>query len=80
MANPEHLAILKQGVKEWNAWHDKAREIRPDLEDANLTRTNLCGANLYCADLTGAKLICATARDAALRTALVANPAREPTQ
>jgi len=23
MANPEHLKILKQGVKAWNKWHEE---------------------------------------------------------
>ena len=26
MANPEHLAILKKGVKEWNAWRRNTAE------------------------------------------------------
>jgi hypothetical protein len=31
MANPEHLQILRQGVKAWNAWRRQHRDITPDL-------------------------------------------------
>ena len=31
MANPEHLAILKQGVGVWNQWRAKHPAVRPDL-------------------------------------------------
>ena len=31
MANPEHLELLKQGAKAWNAWRRKHRRLRPDL-------------------------------------------------
>src|ERR1044072_7898517 len=31
MANEEHLVILKQGTKAWNAWRRKHRSLRPDL-------------------------------------------------
>ena len=37
MANPEHLAILKQGVEVWNAWRLTTDNINPDLSNANLT-------------------------------------------
>ena len=30
MANPEHLKILKQGVKVWNEWRKIHPEIKPD--------------------------------------------------
>jgi hypothetical protein len=42
MANPEHLEILKQGVKVWNAWRDDNPSVRPDLSEedlSNLIRT-----------------------------------------
>ena len=51
MANPEHLNILKQGVKAWNTWREKNRSVFP-----NLSKTNLTGAILTGADLTGAIL------------------------
>jgi hypothetical protein len=61
MANEEHLARLKQGVKTWNRWQGEHREIRPDLSEADLrwadlTEANLFGANLTRADLDGADL------------------------
>ena len=36
MANDEHVAILKQGVDDWNAWRRENPDIRPDLSGANL--------------------------------------------
>jgi uncharacterized protein YjbI with pentapeptide repeats len=36
MANPEHLAILKQGVEQWNRWRGEAPDVRPNLEAADL--------------------------------------------
>jgi uncharacterized protein YjbI with pentapeptide repeats len=71
MANPEHLAILKQGVKVWNEWRKQFPEIRPYLDDADLSGVDLSGAyfrhtslgrvflehtNLKNADLVGAML------------------------
>jgi uncharacterized protein YjbI with pentapeptide repeats len=31
MANPNHLAVLKHGLKNWNAWRKRHPRIRPDL-------------------------------------------------
>ena len=56
MANPEHLKILKQGVKAWNNWRFNNLAIAPNLTGANLKRAELSGANLREADLSGAKL------------------------
>ncbi len=46
MANPEHLAILKQGVEVWNEWRKKSDEIHIDLREADLKGRQLRGANL----------------------------------
>jgi len=31
MADPEHLAVLEQGIKAWNKWRKRHPEIQPDL-------------------------------------------------
>lgn len=36
MANPEHLAILKQGVEIWNKWRIKNKDIKIDLSSQDL--------------------------------------------
>ena len=66
MANPEHLAILKQGVEEWNEWRKKNPEVLPDLGATDLHEANLRVANLYKADLVKTNLIAADLRGANL--------------
>src|SRR6266480_4081164 len=56
MANQEHLEILKQGVFVWNKWRDVQKNIRPDLNEVDLSNTNLRGAILIEADLSNANL------------------------
>lgn len=56
MANPEHLAILKQGVDVWNKWRKENQHITPILNNANLGEADLSGANLSETDLTNADL------------------------
>ena len=56
MANPEHVAILKQGVEVWNEWRMANQEVRPDLSEASLRGTNLSEADLSGANLSGANL------------------------
>ncbi len=36
MANPEHLAILKLGVEQWNKWRREHPEIMPDLSNVSI--------------------------------------------
>ena len=61
MANPEHVALLKRGVKEWNAWRKEHPEVRSDrlkaLRGADLFGANLRGADLRGADLSRASLL-----------------------
>jgi hypothetical protein len=38
MANDEHVAILKKGVRAWNAWRMKNPYIHVDLTGANLSQ------------------------------------------
>lgn len=56
MANPEHLAILKQGVEVWNQWRRENPELRTDLSKADLFKANLRGAHLFEIGLSGADL------------------------
>lgn len=65
MANPEHLAILKQGVEVWNKWREENPEIRPELMDADLRKmvlieVNFGGVNLNGTDFSGANLSAAS--------------------
>jgi len=84
MANPEHLAILRQGVEQWNKWREEHPDVRPDLGEANLSeadlrqtnlsqadlrRTNLRRTNLTKAQLSGANLNRANVRGANLSAA-----------
>jgi uncharacterized protein YjbI with pentapeptide repeats len=56
MANPEHLAKLKEAVEARNRWREENPKIRPSHLDSDLAETNLAGANLFHADLFGADL------------------------
>ncbi|MFC2170437.1 toll/interleukin-1 receptor domain-containing protein [Calditrichota bacterium] len=73
MANPEHLAILKKGVKEWNAWREANPDIRPELSGADLSSTNLSNANLSDADIIDTLLSYADLSSADLRHAYIAS-------
>jgi uncharacterized protein YjbI with pentapeptide repeats len=54
MANPEHLAILKQGVEVWNKWRTENPEIIPELKEASIQDIDLSGAFLSQANLSKA--------------------------
>jgi len=56
MANPEHLAILKKGVKAWNQCRNENSKVTPVFFNADLSTANLSDANLREADLNGANL------------------------
>jgi len=56
LADPEHLAKLKEGVEPWNRWRKEHPEVQPDLSEANLFRAVLRGADLRGANLDGANL------------------------
>ncbi len=57
MANPEHLAKLKEGVEAWNLWRKQNPKVkRPDLCEADLHWADLNRAHLSGASLTGANL------------------------
>jgi hypothetical protein len=54
MANPEHLAKLKEGVEAWNRWRKDNPEILPDLSEVDLHEMDLAWVNLGDADLSAA--------------------------
>jgi len=56
MANPEHLKILKQGVKAWNRWRNSKKGSYPDLSEADLSGLNLEGIDLNTSDLGGSSV------------------------
>jgi len=77
MANPEHLAKLKEGVESWNQWWENQNpKARPDLVEADLhgadlrkatlSMTDLCRADLSDADLNEAWFVYADLRGANL--------------
>lgn len=45
MANPEHLAILQQGVEAWNRWREENLDIVPNFTGVNFSSLNLEGIN-----------------------------------
>ena len=71
MANDEQVAILKKGVKAWNAWRGENISVRPNLVDAKLRGANLVGANLRDANLTRADLTGAHLLQADLNRAIL---------
>src|SRR5437867_4345525 len=56
MANRKQLAILKQGVEDWNNWRKNNPDVKINLKGADLFGAHLMGANLNGADLMKAKL------------------------
>jgi uncharacterized protein YjbI with pentapeptide repeats len=79
MANPEHLKILKRGVKAWNKWRHKYPDIHPNLIGADLNGVNLAAiysinpADFYRVNLSYADLINADLGDANLIGAHLVN-------
>jgi uncharacterized protein YjbI with pentapeptide repeats len=69
MANPEHLAILKQGVEQWNKWREEHPDMRPDLSGAELKHTRLTEADLRGVNLTSANLESSVADGSSFRRA-----------
>src|SRR6185295_9278744 len=56
MANPKHVAKLKEGVEAWNAWRAKSNEI-PDLSEVKLRVDRLDHYDLTHANFSGAHLV-----------------------
>ncbi len=55
MANPEHLATLKQGVKAWNHWRTKNPGIVPHLREATINHVDMKWIDLRRAYLSNAR-------------------------
>jgi uncharacterized protein YjbI with pentapeptide repeats len=66
MANPEHLEILKQGVKVSNKWRTEHQGVAPDLSDVSLIGADLRAANLWMANVSNRDLTDAILADANL--------------
>jgi uncharacterized protein YjbI with pentapeptide repeats len=87
MANPEHLAKLKEGVEAWKQWREEPWKAKigstadyravdlsgADLTGMHLTSVNLFGADLSHANLTSAVLMMADLRQADLHQADLTN-------
>jgi len=73
MANPEHLAILKQGVEVWNQWREKNPDIQPDFMEAELFNEDLSGADLSKARMFKATLAGVNLSRANLHRAFLSN-------
>jgi uncharacterized protein YjbI with pentapeptide repeats len=56
MANDEHLAVFRRGVKEWNLWRAQNPETVPDLTEAELNGVRAANINLAGARLDGISL------------------------
>jgi uncharacterized protein YjbI with pentapeptide repeats len=69
MANPEHFAILKQGVEGWNRWRQKYPAVKPDLSEADLRGPNFRGPNLSGVNFSETKLNGVVLREADFRGA-----------
>lgn len=69
MANPEHVAILDEGVEDWNQWRRENPKIMPDLSHADLSYYQMFDINFYNADLSHANLRRARLEEARLSSA-----------
>jgi len=66
LANPEHLARLKEGVEAWKQWRKQNPKVLPDLSGAALSEAGLYRADLSGADLSEADLYRADLNEANL--------------
>jgi hypothetical protein len=52
MANEEHVALLRQGVKIWNTWREANPHVSPNLHDAVPRGSNLIRVDPFRAALS----------------------------
>ncbi len=69
MANPEHLARLRESVSVWNDWRDRNPDLDADLTGADLSYADLSEVDLTRASLAGTDLTGAVLRWANLKRA-----------
>jgi uncharacterized protein YjbI with pentapeptide repeats len=69
MANEKHVALLKQGVEDWNKWQRENPDVKGNLSRVDLSGINLSRARLIRADLSGADLFKVVLSKAYLRWA-----------
>ena len=69
MANPGHLAKLKEGVEKWNQWRRDQILMHPDLTNADLAGVYLSHADFREVDLRCANLVEAELAEAELNRA-----------
>jgi hypothetical protein len=69
MANPGHLAKLKEGVEKWNQWRRDQILMHPDLTNADLAGVYLSHADFREVDLRCANLVEAELAEAELSRA-----------
>ena len=73
VANPEHLARLKEGVLVWNDWRTANQDIEIDLSAADFSGWSLTGAYLSNANLNASNLSSAQLQRAKLKRADLQN-------
>jgi hypothetical protein len=71
MGNPEHMAIARSGVSEWNRWRSENLRVQPDLTRINLSGRDLSGVDFRGVGLFKANLSGANLRGAVLRQSIL---------
>jgi uncharacterized protein YjbI with pentapeptide repeats len=69
VANDEHVAKLKEGVRAWNTWRKARPKVVPDLSGANFVGAKLRKVNLRLVELRKADFMEADLREANLSNA-----------
>lgn len=69
MEEIDYLALIEQGIDDWNRWRETHPDIQPDLSRVYLLEADLSGANLRGVNLSGACLIDTNLKEADLQGA-----------
>jgi uncharacterized protein YjbI with pentapeptide repeats len=73
MANPLHLARLREGIETWNSWVYTNPAVVADVSEAQLEHLNFDHAHLIGANFIGANLSQATLQGAGLSGAILSH-------